>query len=291
MTNEQAAALAAPFPVENLSAGQPGIGWKPQAVMKDGSKAMAVPFIDARDVMRRLDEVLGPTNWKTEFMPLGDGNIMCTLSVRDATGGWVPKTDVGGPSDQPEADNRMKAAFSEALKRAAVQLGVGRYLYAVPEQWVAFDAQKKRFTAPPVMPAWALPKGGKPQQQAVQQPVQQPAPVAERTPQAAPAPAPAQQQKQPEPVAAKQPKWTPQEVMEQKNAFLVQLAGANTPAETKSVEEMIMAHRDMFNGDQLTELRAAAGKARERVKGVTNVAKNAAEVLGAVPVDNMPAPY
>jgi hypothetical protein len=40
--------------------------------------------------------------------------------------------DVGGPSEQPDEGDRVKAAFSDALKRAAVKFGIGRYLYRLP---------------------------------------------------------------------------------------------------------------------------------------------------------------
>ena len=39
----------------------------------------------------------------------------------------------------------MKAAFSDALKRAAVKLGVGRYLYRLGGQWVDYDEKAKAF--------------------------------------------------------------------------------------------------------------------------------------------------
>ena len=44
--------------------------------------------------------------------------------------------DVGAPSEQPDGGDRLKAAFSDALKRAAVKFGIGRYLYRLPQQWV-----------------------------------------------------------------------------------------------------------------------------------------------------------
>ncbi len=50
---ELAAALAAPFPVDRVS-------WKPQAVSRDKKRALAVAYIDARDVAQRLDDVVGP---------------------------------------------------------------------------------------------------------------------------------------------------------------------------------------------------------------------------------------
>jgi hypothetical protein len=40
----------------------------------------------------------------------------------------LTKVDVGGPSEQPDGGDWLKAAFSDALKRAAVKFGVGRHL-------------------------------------------------------------------------------------------------------------------------------------------------------------------
>src|SRR5205823_3297906 len=71
---------------------------------------------------------------------------------------WVMKMDVGGPSEQPDGGDRMKAAFSDALKRAAVKFGVGRYLYRLPAQWVDYDPVKRQFRSAPTLPAFALPK-------------------------------------------------------------------------------------------------------------------------------------
>jgi hypothetical protein len=44
------AALAAEFPRDVVS-------WRAQTVSKNGDKALALAYIDARDVMRRLDDV------------------------------------------------------------------------------------------------------------------------------------------------------------------------------------------------------------------------------------------
>src|SRR5262249_53236793 len=46
----------------------------------------------------------------------------------------------------------------DALKRVAVRVGVGRYLYSLPSQWCDYDPQRKCFTRTPQLPAWALPK-------------------------------------------------------------------------------------------------------------------------------------
>lgn len=138
---------------------EPGcVGWKPGSVTKDGRKAMALAYIDSRDVMDRLDTVLGPDCWRDEYEVLQAGAVRCRLSLR-VGGEWVAKEDVGGASAQPDPGDKMKAAFSDALKRAAVKWGIGRYLYHLDAAWCEYDAQRKQFSRTPTLPAWALPGG------------------------------------------------------------------------------------------------------------------------------------
>jgi hypothetical protein len=73
---------------------------------------------------------------------------LCCLALRFGDE-WITKADVGGQSEQPDEGDRMKAAFSDALKRAAVQFAVGRYLYRLPAQWTDWDPSKKQFAKPP----------------------------------------------------------------------------------------------------------------------------------------------
>lgn len=128
--------LAEPFDVTEVK-------WKPQAI-KDG-KAVMVCFVDARVVMDRLDDVFGPDGWSTSYRVVGNSSVECTLSVRfPDTNTWVTKTDVGGESDQKEDTDRMKSAYSDALKRAAVQFGIGRYLYRAGVVWVDYDETRRR---------------------------------------------------------------------------------------------------------------------------------------------------
>src|SRR5262249_30021593 len=68
---------------------------------------------------------------------------------------WVTKMDVGSPSEQPDGGDRLKAAFSDALKRAAVKFGIGRYLYRLPQTWGDYDPQKKQIVKPPPLSARA----------------------------------------------------------------------------------------------------------------------------------------
>jgi hypothetical protein len=131
------------------------LGWKPQMVKNN--RALAICYIDARDVMDRLDEVVGVENWQDEYTLIGDGQVMCKLSVRFGDA-WVTKCDVGGESEQPDKGDREKAAFSDALKRAAVKFGIGRYLYSMPAQWCDYDPVKREFVQTPKVPAQFLPK-------------------------------------------------------------------------------------------------------------------------------------
>jgi hypothetical protein len=119
--------LAAPFPKEAIS-------WRAQSLREDGSKAMALAYIDARDVMRRLDEVCGPASWQDSYTETASGRVLCTLSIL-CDGQWVSKTDGAGNTDV-EGD---KGGISDAFKRAAVKWGIGRYLYDLPAPWVACE--------------------------------------------------------------------------------------------------------------------------------------------------------
>jgi hypothetical protein len=143
-----AAALAAPFP-------EAEIRWLPGVV--SGNRALALPYISNRAVQDRLDAVVGMENWRDDYQPLPSGSIVCTLSLRIA-GEWIGKSDVGSPSEQPDEGDRVKAAFTDALKRAAVKFGIARYLYGLPKQWADYDPQKKQFVNKPRLPASALPK-------------------------------------------------------------------------------------------------------------------------------------
>lgn len=130
------------------------VKWKP--AMVKGDRCMVLCYIDARCVMDRLDEVLGPDCWQDDYEVLNDGACVCRLKVR-LGGEWIVKTDVGSESEQPDEHDRRKASFSDALKRAAVKLGIGRYLYRLPQQWVDYDAKAKRPATRPQLPAWAVP--------------------------------------------------------------------------------------------------------------------------------------
>lgn len=130
------------------------IDWKPGATTQDKTRAMALAYLNARAVMDRLDAVVGPGNWNDSYRVLPDGeHVECTLTIFG-----VSKSDVGEPPGSDFAD-KMKSAYSDALKRAAVKFGIGRYLYRLEGQWVSYDQERKQLSEVPRLPAWALPEG------------------------------------------------------------------------------------------------------------------------------------
>jgi hypothetical protein len=117
------------------------VSWRVGQITKsDPTKASALCYIDARDVMERLDRVVGPDNWKDSYYETPKGRIICTISIYSETRAeWVSKSDAAGDT----AVEAEKGAVSDAFKRAAVKWGIGRYLYDIPMQWVQVDQYKK----------------------------------------------------------------------------------------------------------------------------------------------------
>ena len=124
--------------------------------------AMILPYITNRAVQKRLDDVFGPWGWKNEYMPVTVGNqinMLCGISVK-VNDEWVTKWDGANPSDVES----FKGAISDSMKRAAVEWGIGRYLYKLPKYWATVEkVTEKIYKIPPQsrpkFPAWALPSG------------------------------------------------------------------------------------------------------------------------------------
>ena len=125
------AKLAAPFPPSCVE-------WLPKTVDRTGRRALGLSYIDARSVMARLDEVMGPENWQDGLRYEGN-RTFCDLSLR-IDGEWVTKSDTSGDS----AFEAEKGGASGAFKRAAIKWGIGRYLYDVEAIWADCDAYEDR---------------------------------------------------------------------------------------------------------------------------------------------------
>ena len=120
---------------------------------EDGLYAAALPYLDARDVQNRLDDVVGPENWKSEFTISPQGHIICRLSIF-INGNWISKEDGSAIEQGSRArEFNAKAGFSDALKRAAVAWGIGRYLYAYRAELVKLASDNHSLSYIPALPA------------------------------------------------------------------------------------------------------------------------------------------
>lgn len=124
--------LAQPFKPEHIT-------WKPGHTKE--SKCMAMAYADLRAYQERLDEVCG-LDWSVRYLPWSDSRIICELTI-----GGVTRSSTG-EMDAQDQKNGMGGTVAEAqaMKRAAAQFGLGRYLYDLPSVWVDFDAQRKRIS-------------------------------------------------------------------------------------------------------------------------------------------------
>jgi len=133
LTNELKEKLVSPFDTSEIK-------FKPTAI-KDG-KALALPYVDARTILDRLDEAIGSENWQDEYDVISPNQVICKLTIHGTT-----KSDAGEASSEDREP--LKSAVSDALKRAAVKFGIGRYLYRSPKIWCKFDEKKREFTEKP----------------------------------------------------------------------------------------------------------------------------------------------
>jgi hypothetical protein len=115
----------------------------------EATKGIALAYIDARDVMKRLDQVCGDS-WQVKYPFKG----CCEIGIK-VDNEWLWRSNVAGET-QVEGE---KGQGSDSFKRAAVLWGVGRYLYYLPNVWC--DLNNGKISTTPKLPAWALPKANK----------------------------------------------------------------------------------------------------------------------------------
>lgn len=138
--------LECPFPAASVS-------WRIGRKAKDGKTAMLLAYIDARDVMERLDNACGFGNWQCRYNMADAGVLICEVGIR-VDGEWLWRANGAGDT-QVEAE---KGKCSDAFKRAAVLWGIGRYLYGLPSPRVAINEWGK-WEHDPALPAFATVKG------------------------------------------------------------------------------------------------------------------------------------
>lgn len=119
------------------------IEWRVQSQTSTG-KLIVVPYINNRCVMHRFDAAFGPENWTSEFREISNG-FLCrlTVTINDRT---IYREDGASKTNiEPE-----KGGISDAMKRAAVQFGLGRCLYDYPRVFIEYEGK--------FIPDWAYEK-------------------------------------------------------------------------------------------------------------------------------------
>ncbi len=120
--------LRAPFDAKDIE-------WRVQSATENnrGVKLLVLPYLTSRSIMKRLDEVFGGF-WQSNFDLINVGNkeaFQCRLSIKIGEE-WITRSDASEVSDI----EAVKGGHSNALKRAAVHWGIGRYLYELDNVWV-----------------------------------------------------------------------------------------------------------------------------------------------------------
>lgn len=129
-TNVVIKSLAAPWERSQIK-------WRVGSINKAKDKALPLAYVDARDVMERLDSAVGVENWQDRYEFHGN-RIICYLSIR-INGEWICKSDGAGDS----AVEAEKGGISDAFKRAVVKWGVGRELYELKCRWQPINEYKQ----------------------------------------------------------------------------------------------------------------------------------------------------
>lgn len=127
--------------IEKLSEPMP-YKWRVQSFSKHKPQATCVAYIDARDVMQRLD---AHCVWQREHREI-KGHIYAGIGIL-IDGQWVWRWDCGTESNT-EAE---KGESSDSFKRAAVNFGVGRFLYDLGMVYLPANEKKTQGNYPYVV--------------------------------------------------------------------------------------------------------------------------------------------
>lgn len=127
--------LSEPFPADQIK-------WRAGATNRDKSKAIALPYAEARAYEDRLNTTC-PGHWHVDFQPWGDNRIICRLTIHNLT-----RSSTGEAGDA-NPDIAGTSAEAQAFKRTCSKYGLGRYLYDQPTTWVDYDPKTKRLLNTP----------------------------------------------------------------------------------------------------------------------------------------------
>ncbi|WP_170885727.1 Rad52/Rad22 family DNA repair protein [Bacillus alkalicellulosilyticus] len=154
------AELIKPFPPEEIE-------WRVLRCWKsqNGQWAVVCPYVSNRAIMNRLDDIFGIDGWENEIKEIHSG-IMCGLTIF-MNNQAITKWD-GADTTNIES---TKGGISNAMKRCAVQFGIGRYLYYLEEfrvqvhpdrnagpYYVKDKSGVQGYWKSPRLPEWAIPE-------------------------------------------------------------------------------------------------------------------------------------
>lgn len=108
--------------------------------------ALVLAYVTNRAIMDRLDEVFGIDGWCNEYSEAPGGGVLCGITVLHHE---VPITKYDG-AEQTQIE-AVKGGLSGSMKRAAVQWGIGRYLYDLEANFVTLTQLK-----PPTMKGYGV---------------------------------------------------------------------------------------------------------------------------------------
>lgn len=145
--------LQAPFEYNEIE-------WLVKIANEKNETGLALPYVTARAIQNRLDDVCGIDGWQNTFIEWKDKSQLCGISIKFGEE-WITKWD---GADDTNTDG-TKGGLSGAMKRAATAWGIGRYLYNLPAIWTPITIEvnkngKKNYKIKkkPSLPDWALPK-------------------------------------------------------------------------------------------------------------------------------------
>lgn len=116
--------------------------WRVQSFSKNKPLGSCVAYIDARDVMNLLDDVVGPEKWQDDYRVINN-QLFAGIGIFTEAG-WVWKWDTGTESQT----EKEKGIVSDSFKRAAVKWGIGRFLYELEIRYVKAHEIKKEGNFP-----------------------------------------------------------------------------------------------------------------------------------------------
>lgn len=111
--------------------------WRVQSFSKQKPSCSCVAYIDARDAMNLLDEVVGSCNWQDDYRVI-HGQLFAGIGIKCGEE-WVWKWDTGTESQT----EKEKGIVSDSFKRAGVKWGIGRFLYDLPIKYLKANEVKK----------------------------------------------------------------------------------------------------------------------------------------------------